>query len=523
MKIIIPLIIALTALVSTAYSIEVKGDFTSETRFSLIDGTLLFNQENGSLKFEQQVDDNLYGMAKVSFKYYNNPIGSASMNNVLSPTELGTLYSIEPLEIMLDQAYFTYSDFIIPKLDLTAGKQRITWGTADKLNPTDLLNPVDYSDPLDFGKKFATSAVNLTYHIPFFDGGIQAVYEPFAPVARLNTIMSNEIAKEMGSSFQQIAGGINSAFKSSLAADPFVTPVFADNTADWANQTVTTPSVNGTNFNAAGKIFATLAGFDLSLSYINRINDLPTVKSITLNNSTRIASGTNVNPFALTQDIPTNATTTINSKSYDLGYYREQVIGFDFSKDLNLFLLWGEVSVTLPGEQKAVVTVNNSIQYVVDGVTYPVSNATTTTENVALSNEAYVKYTIGLDKNFDGGFYLNFQYNHGFANERGNTGLERLEDYVMLRLEYKTLSDKLKFALTGLLNVNNLYDTFTTNDMAGYFTNNYGVFGQFAVIYMPTQSLSVEVGITGIDGKPGTSLGRIKDYDNIYTKFEYQF
>ena len=52
---IIPLTAVATLLMSFtgAYGMDITGNFIMETRFSTSNGDLLFNQESGSLKFEQ--------------------------------------------------------------------------------------------------------------------------------------------------------------------------------------------------------------------------------------------------------------------------------------------------------------------------------------------------------------------------------------------------------------------------------------------------------------------------------------
>jgi hypothetical protein len=214
----------------------------------------------------------------------------------------------------------------------------------------------------------------------------------------------------------------------------------------------------------------------------------------------------------------------LNSKTYQLSYYREQEAGFDFSKDLNIVLLWGEVSVTFPSEQKMDM---NALT--VQDVNLPMPGYTNITTNLmkenqtVISNEPYVKYTIGFDKSFDGGWYINFQYNHGFFNERGNNGPERLQDYFLLRVEEKLLSDKLKLAVTGLADINNLYDMFKSDNFGSYLSDNNGVMGGFSVTYSPHPSVNVEAGVIGLNGKDTTSVGRMRDSSFIYTKFEYSF
>jgi hypothetical protein len=493
MRKLLAILASLLASAGISYSMDIRGSFIMDTRFSLSNADLLFNQENGSLQFEQQVNDNLYGKAKIGFKYYNNPIGKTTFNNILSADELGMIYSVQPFEISLDEAYFTYSDFLINKLDLSAGKQRIAWGSADKLNPTDLLNPNDFSDPFDFGKKIPTSAVNMTYHFPFMEGGLQMVYEPFSAIARMNTLMEQTLKDKMLTNLVE-----NQSARVSGINYPSLL---------W-DEAVETPSLNASNFTYGVKLFAVLAGMDLSISYITRINDFPAAKTLNINQRTDM-DGT----FSTTN-------ITLEQISYNLVYYREHVIGSDFSKDLNFLLLWGEASLTFPGEQKTLSKISNDIY--ITGLGYA-GSTNIIEDSVSLSNEVYVKYTLGMDKSFDGGWYANFQYNHGFFNERGNNGPERLQDYFLLRVEEKVFSEQLKFALTGLYNINNLWFAFQSSDLLNYLSKNSGILGQFGITYTPKPDLNIEIGVILIDGKEGTTLGTMKNSDSVYAKFEFNF
>lgn len=518
MKQIIFILACITLVFSSVYAVNVKGDFTAESRFSVTNGDIIFGEINGNLKFDQQVDDNLYGMAALQFRYYNSPMGSTSYNNNLSSTDLGTLYSLQPLEILLYEAYFIY-DLFIPRFDLKAGKQRIAWGTADRLNPTDILNPNDFSDPLDFGKKIPTLALNGIYHFSFMEGGIQGVFEPYSGIARMNSIMQVQTRKMILDSFYT----------------NLITNVSSVNTngVSWNGETFTAPANNITNFTASGKIFTTLGGFDLSLSLTHRVNDIPTIQSLSSTANVNVTYNANVNmtatnfgslntgngtytstgSFLVTNSITTTnvqTNVTLTSVSYNGGYYQETSIGFDLSKDFGFLLAWAEASAVYVQEQKtSVKSVNNVtssgnviLQTAVAAIAtnlggYVVTNyttnritntsaSTTVTSNytqTSLSNDIYVKYTIGFDKSFDGGWYINCQYNHGFFNEAGNTLSDRLQDYFLIRLEKKFFSDKLKFALTGMGNVDNMYDAFTSSDIGKYIYNNSGELGMFSVSY----------------------------------------
>ena len=559
MKKILCVIVCLLAFFSYANAINVKGDFTADSRFSLTNGDILFGEVNGNLKFDQQVDDNMYGMASLQFRYYNSPMGSTSYNNNLSSTDLGTLYSLQPLEISLYEAYFTYSDLFVPRFDLKAGKQRIAWGTADKLNPTDILNPNDFSDPFDFGKKIPTLALNGIYHFSFMEGGIQGVFEPYSGIARMNSIMQTQTRKMILDSFYtNLITNVNSV---------------STNGVSWGSETFTAPPVNVSNFTAAGKIFATLGGVDLSLSLTHRVNDIPTIQSLssTANvnvnyNATVNMTSTNVGSldmgsgsYKLTgSSLVTNSITTTNvqtnvtltSVSYNGGYFQETSVGFDLSKDFGFLLAWAEVSAVYVQEQKTSVKSVNNVSssgniilqtavvaiatnlggYVVTNyttnITTNASASTTVTSNytqTSISNDVYVKYTVGFDKNFEGGWYINCQYNHGFFNEVGNTLSDRLQDYLLIRLEKKFLSDKLKFSLTGIGNVDNMYVALSSSNIGKYIYDNNGELGMFSVSYSPTASVTLETGVVGIDGKGNTQLAAMKGNNLVYTKLEYSF
>jgi hypothetical protein len=353
----------LTLLCTTAFvwAVDVNGELSTGARVDFTDGDFLFNQENAGLGFEAQVDDNLFARVKLHARYYNDPIGTASMTNVLRAAELGSPYSVFPVELSLEEAYFTYGNFIVEGLDLSAGKQRITWGAADKLNPTDLLNPLDLSDPMDFGRKMPSIAVNLTYTPPMFDGFIQLVYEPYSSVALLNPALIQTLGRQL------------------YAA---TTAAFVDASTGWSSETVQTPEWDLASFAFGTKVGASIFGFDLSANYVTRMNDLP--------------YATEVDLYAT----PSLPPLTLNTRSYSLGYYREHEVGIDAVKDLGIVLAWAEAGVFFPEEKLMWVrTYSTGTQTLLDQ-----------TSAVAVSSEPYVKYTVGVSQRIGGIFYFNLQY-----------------------------------------------------------------------------------------------------------------
>jgi hypothetical protein len=460
----------LLVLAGPAFPLDIGGMFTADGRVALEDGDFLFNQVYGNLTFEEQVDNHLLAVAAVSLRYFNNPIGRLSSSSTLGFDELAILYSVEPLEIGLDRAYFTYSDLFGRGLDLTVGKQRIPWGVSDSLNPTDLLNPLDYSDPLDFGKKSASLAALLTYAFPSDVASLQLVYEPYSHPARLNALMIDAVRANMDYAFVGIQAGLGG---------------LPDNSTGWT-ELAETPEFNIVNSLYGAKFAFSFPRLDLSANFVSRLNDIPYVRSIA---------------------VTTDATPSISSKAYTFAYYREYECGLDAAWDLGLLVLRAEGALFFPENEIETTTYLNGMA---------IATAT------AVSVDPYVKYTIGFDSNLGAGFYLNIQYNHGFFNERGNSGPERLQDYLLARLELSVLADTLKFGLTGLGNVNNMYEAFGESDPFGYMADNGGLMGGFDIEYKPSVSVSLKAGVMIFDGA-NCSIAQMKDRDLVFASFEYQF
>ncbi|MCL6614403.1 MAG: hypothetical protein K6U03_07315, partial [Firmicutes bacterium] len=64
-------------------------------------------------------------------------------------------------EIRLREAFV---DLYLKETDLRLGRQRIAWGTADGLNPTDNLNPIDYTRPFDEENRLEVFALRARHY-----------------------------------------------------------------------------------------------------------------------------------------------------------------------------------------------------------------------------------------------------------------------------------------------------------------------------------------------------------------------
>jgi hypothetical protein len=88
-----------------------------------------------------------------------------------------------PQRLTIREAYVDMYSFLWDNIDVRLGRQRISWGSADKFNPTDNLNPDDLENVWDFGRRYASDAVKVTYYGDEFT--LQGVYMPFFVPATL--------------------------------------------------------------------------------------------------------------------------------------------------------------------------------------------------------------------------------------------------------------------------------------------------------------------------------------------------
>lgn len=100
-----------------------------------------------------------------------------------SLADLSSLDALAPLDLELVEAYADVRGFLLPQVDLRAGRQRIAWGTAEGVSVIDNVNPLDLEDPWDFGRRLAGEALRVKAYLPGLT--VEAVYIPFFRPARL--------------------------------------------------------------------------------------------------------------------------------------------------------------------------------------------------------------------------------------------------------------------------------------------------------------------------------------------------
>lgn len=364
--------------------LKISGELLTDDRFLLKDkNDWAWNENRLTLKLDKKITDN----SKFYSEIWLRNIGLPSL------TTSANLYNkgiVDPYNLEIREAYVQMFSFLTKNLDLKIGRQRIVWGTADKLNPTDNLNPYDLEDILDFGRHRASDAININYYFNT-DFSLQGVFIPFFQPANMPLgIFANALNPTMELPQGMVLNG------------------YSDN--------LLMPRYNlGESAVAGGKFKGMVKGVDFSLSYVWGRDGLPF--------ATR-------NTF-----IPIDTLGGININS-QLSFARTHIIGADLATSIAGIGFWAEASAFIP-EKDLVMTNDLSAFYPLSPV--PVTKDTTLLEKT----KPYIKFVVGGDYNFKDGSYLNIQYLRGFIQERGN---KNLNDYFFMRYEKKFFNEKLKIA-----------------------------------------------------------------------------
>jgi hypothetical protein len=368
-------------------SLKLSGELLTDQRLLLKnDNNWAWNENRLSLKLDQRVADNS--------KFYSEIwLRNIGLPTVASSHDLYNKGIVDPYNLEVREAYVQLNGFLTKNIDLSIGRQRIVWGTADKLNPTDNLNPLDLEDILDFGRRRGSDAINVNYYINN-DFSLQGVFIPFFQPANMPVgIFANALNPNM----ELPQGMVLKSFSDSL----------------------TMPKYNLGESSTAGLKFKGFAkGADFSLSYVWGYDGLPYSAKNTLT------------PVDLTGG------TSIHSQ---LSFIRTHSIGADIATSIAGIGVWAEAAAFIP--ENNIVMTNDLSAF------YPMSPVLVTQDSLLLKkNKPYVKFVIGGDYNFSDGSYINLQYLHGFIHERGN---DNMNDYFFLRYEKTILNNKLKIVPIG--------------------------------------------------------------------------
>ncbi len=305
------------------------------------------------------------------------------------------------------ELYVKIDDFFIENLDLKAGKQRIAWGSADKLNPTDNINPFDMQDIFDINKRLPVDALKTTYYLPF-DISFSAILSKFTPSL-------------FGWDTFFIAQYSSDSIPEGFSLSKYDTIIYPE-------------KKNFKDASFAFKLSGTVFNWDMSVSYLKGFYTFPFVDSI------NIYPQDTITPFDLNMD------------TY-LSFPEYQCIGYDFAGEIFTIGLWAEAAILIPQEftmrsKKTLPTGNPQMPFL------------TEERDTTILNTSYFRYTIGSDYTFKSNTYINIQWNHGFFYENSD-----LNDYMFFYVEQTFRSYKITLKggieIDDFAEVNNSYG-FTT-------------------------------------------------------------
>jgi len=310
---------------------------------------------------------------------------SWGFSEVRNTADLVSKDKVSPWNLDLREAYVDLYGFLLDNLDIRIGRQRIAWGTGDKLNPTDNLNPADLEDIWDFGRRLGSNGFKISYYLG--DYTVEAV---FIPAFTHAVLPRGDWASALSPSMELPAG------------------LTLRNLTD----TIIMPGNKINESSTVGvRVLKNLFDYDFSLSYVHGRDDLPLVEKIFF--------------------VPTGIPGEIDIAS-ELIFPKRHIIGADMAGTISDVGIWAEAAVFFP--EKIIMTTDLSALGM--GVH----------ESIALDDKPYLKYVVGADYTFKNGIYINGQYLHGFIHERGKNNLE---DYFMFGIEKKLFEDMLKITIFG--------------------------------------------------------------------------
>ncbi len=369
------LLIVSTLNFAISQNLKIGGYVQFDDRARIKDKTISWEEYRlnltGQIEFEKV---NFY--SEIWFRNF----GTANVKKLF---ELSDKNKVAPVDVDIREAYVDFKGFIFDNLDLRIGRQRIAWGTADKLNPTDNLNPDDLEDIWDYGRHLGSNAIKLSYYLGSFT--FTGVFIPeFVPAVL-----------PRGDFMLLFADDFYSNFPDKIDFGSIGERVFVRN----PEATISDKSKFG--FKVAKRDFL---GFDLSLSYVYGRDDIPIVKKVYFKSDSLGPS---------------------NLDSVVLVFPRMRVLGFDLAGEIAGVGVWAEAGIFYPDNVDMEIIMG---QY----ITVPVN---------VLDKKSYTRFVLGLDYTMSYGMYMNLQFLHGFLHERGRGNLK---NYFTFNFEKRYMNDKVK-------------------------------------------------------------------------------
>jgi len=362
------------AAISQESPLRLYGELYFDNRFRLENGQWSWNENRLDLQLDKKFADRAKFHSQVWLRSFGYPF-------LQHAEQLFDKDETSPYNIDIREAYVELYGVFTKNLDMKIGRQRIAWGTADKLNPTDNVNSYDLEDIWDFGRHLGSDAIQLKYYFKdFYIEGDYIFYFRPASLPRGDSAEGLFMPMELPPTLHL------AAYEDSLAM----------------------PALNlKENSSYALKFGGMAGGFNFSASYLYGRDGLP------VNYYNRI--------------VPVDTTGGVAVKSY-FNFPRQHIIGADLAGAIRSVGIWAEAAAFLPPEE--IILTSDMSAFGLPPV-----------DSVILEKKPYFKVAAGLDYTFHGGHYVNFQYLHGFVHERGRGNLN---DYFVFNYEKYLFNDKLK-------------------------------------------------------------------------------
>lgn len=433
---------------------------------------LSFAQDNpslawdGYLQAENRVHVDIHS-ANLTFREYRLDLraeyaasGKSKLCSELWFRDFG-LSDADRIDVQMREAFFQVYGLGFDRLDVTLGRQRTAWGTADRINPTDNIDPYDLEDVWDFGRHLSSDGLRADYY-----AGKVTLTAVVVPLFRASVLPSGEWKAALAGELREIPG-----FEVTSMTEE--TETIGQNVSD--------------NVTAGFRVKTRVFGWDVSGSYVYGRDPLPVPRYFIL-----IPTASD-----FIADL-TDGRLTVAATAF-LHYPRRHVAGFDLAGAVGKVGLWAEGAVFFldKPDNEDLEYFRNPLAQTVPMFEYP-------------SVDPYLKFVLGGDYTFNANWYLNCQFVHGFVHERGDS----IENYIMANLDWKLFNEKLKLSPLGIgLEIKQLED----------FRENWGFVGQPQAIWYPVDNTELAVGGRVILGKEGTYFGKVKDQDEVFLRAKYSF
>ncbi len=376
---------------------------------------------------------------------------------------------LQPVSLRVQEAYIDLYGFVLRRLDLRIGAQRIRWGTGDGINPTDRLNPYDLEDPTVFDRRLANVAALAAYQA----GKVRievAVLPLFVPAS----LPVREV-------------------DFSVTADPGAAVDLDDYAAEGqdielqeANAKVQLPDFELANTAVGARVLWQGSFGDLGVSYYHGRDTLPQ------GDGELLLTGFATDITRVDVTVPTV-------------YPRVDVLGAEFrGGPFGKLTCWAEAALVFPQTTELIAseTQLSALERleVIDEVPDPLPSI------VTQNGEPYLQAIAGADLTFDNGLYVNLQYLRGFPTERqapdqGN--------YVLAAVRYTFPGGKVVLSTSGGMEIRD-------EGALGYMVSP-----ELSVLF--GDAVTIEVGATWMGGADGSSLGAFGDLSHVRLATSVEF